>query len=80
MFKKIYIKMFVKKCEDFIDYLTEATGYYMDFSYSISKPVWIKQVEQFSSFYAKIKDDDEAISKLDVEEIEIDDDRILLDD
>lgn len=55
--------MFVKKCEDFIDYLTEATGYYMDFSYSISKPVWIKQVEQFSSFYSKIKDDEEAISK-----------------
>ena len=63
MFKKNVIKMFVNKFESLIDLLTDACGYYMDFSYSITKPVWIKQVEQFSSFYSKIKDDDEAISK-----------------
>ena len=54
--------MLVKKCETLIDTLVEATGYYMDHSYSITKPVWIKQVEQFSSFYAKIKDDDEVVT------------------
>lgn len=54
--------MLVTKCEQFIDTLVEATGYYMDYSYSITKPVWIKQVEQFSSFYAKIKDDDDVVT------------------
>lgn len=54
--------MLVTKCETLIDTLVEATGYYMDYSYSITKPVWIKQVEQFSSFYAKIKDDDEVVT------------------
>jgi len=53
--------MLVTQCEKLIGMLTECTRYYMDYSYSITKPVWIKQVEQFSSFFDKIKDDDDKV-------------------
>ena len=53
--------MLVKKCETLINQLIEASNYYMDYSYSVTKPVWMKQTEQFFSFYSKIKDDDGLI-------------------
>ena len=53
--------MLVSRFESFIDILTSCCSYYSDYSYAITKPVWIKQVEQFSSLFSKIKDNEEQL-------------------
>lgn len=53
--------MFVDKCDNFVNSLIKACTYHNDFSYTITKPVWVKQTELFLSFWTKIKDDDDMI-------------------
>ena len=53
--------MLVDKFDESLNVLLDCCKYYNEYSYTITKPVWVKQNEQFLSFWTKIKDDDDMV-------------------